>query len=269
MPKKNNPLSLLQSANSIPPIEVVEGTYKNKQAQAAYNQKINVKPLLTETPSISLDDKIKMFNHLNAAVSNTFNIDEDFTQTYLKYQESSTAPIDWDRVHAAKQDEASTNVVRAKAAYADLSNEFSKYSNFDLQKISLKKDKSVVGGFKQDFHDRLSAMYDAAPDDIKKGIRINSGFRDSNYQKRIIDKYKGRKGYTASYEGGVRRKSDNKQMVASAHGSKHGQGVAADLGYGSKNTPARRWVHNNAKNFGLHFPLSYEPWHIEPISARK
>lgn len=67
--------------------------------------------------------------------------------------------------------------------------------------------------------------------------------------------------------------------------SLHGFGIASDLefyqndgsvcGYGrtAKSCPSMGWAHENAKNFGLTFPLLYasyrEDWHIEPINKIK
>lgn len=48
--------------------------------------------------------------------------------------------------------------------------------------------------------------------------------------------------------------------------SNHNHGLAADLKYASPE--ARAWVHANAAKYGLRFPMSYEPWHIEPVNAK-
>lgn len=51
-----------------------------------------------------------------------------------------------------------------------------------------------------------------------------------------------------------------------AQGSRHEMGLAADLKYADD--AIRRWAHENARQYGLHFPLGNEPWHIEPIGSR-
>lgn len=58
-----------------------------------------------------------------------------------------------------------------------------------------------------------------------------------------------------------------RKWVAPPGKSNHGRGLAADLKYVDKSAIA--WAHANAKRYGLHFPLSNENWHVEPISARK
>jgi len=52
-------------------------------------------------------------------------------------------------------------------------------------------------------------------------------------------------------------------LAAKPGSSNHEFGFAVDLVY--TNDDARTWAHANAARFGLHFPMSYEPWHIEPI----
>jgi LAS superfamily LD-carboxypeptidase LdcB len=66
-----------------------------------------------------------------------------------------------------------------------------------------------------------------------------------------------------SYEEQVRLKKQKPNLAATPGRSNHGWGLASDLSYGS--AAAQRWVHANAARYGLRFPMSYEPWHIEPL----
>lgn len=57
--------------------------------------------------------------------------------------------------------------------------------------------------------------------------------------------------------------------VGSPKGSNHVKGMAADLGAGGGmgsfgSSPAGKWTHANAAQYGLYFRMSWEPWHIEP-----
>lgn len=69
-----------------------------------------------------------------------------------------------------------------------------------------------------------------------------------------------------------RTKSCNNGNLAAYPGtSNHGWGIASDLSFGSYS--AKVWAHNNAKKYGLSFPLCkslgsncIEDWHIEPYS---
>lgn len=53
---------------------------------------------------------------------------------------------------------------------------------------------------------------------------------------------------------------------AGGKGSNHTRGIAADLKYADAAT--KKWIHENAAKYGLHFPLSNEPWHIELRGSR-
>lgn len=52
-------------------------------------------------------------------------------------------------------------------------------------------------------------------------------------------------------------------LAAPPGSSNHEKGRAADIGY--ENPQARQWAQQNAAAYGLRFPMSYEPWHVEPI----
>lgn len=47
--------------------------------------------------------------------------------------------------------------------------------------------------------------------------------------------------------------------------SMHCRGLAADLAFGPG---MQEWAHDNAARYDLCFPMSWEPWHIEPCGAR-
>lgn len=109
--------------------------------------------------------------------------------------------------------------------------------------------------------DRLAALFSSAPPEVREGLDILSGARTHERQKQL---------WEASDKTGKR--------VARPGNSKHEDrgegGEAADLGWkGGKFASApenvREWVHANAAAYGLRFPMSYEPWHIETVEARK
>nr|WP_260690268.1 D-alanyl-D-alanine carboxypeptidase family protein [Rhizobium leguminosarum] len=118
------------------------------------------------------------------------------------------------------------------------------------------KGKDSLTGMQTAFREKLAKMIASMPDDLKGSVTINSGFRDVARQEQLwleaLKKY-------GSPE--VARK-----WVAPPGNSQHNKGNAADLGYGSDR--ARDWVHTNAGNFGLSFPLSNENWHVEDADAR-
>jgi hypothetical protein len=114
-----------------------------------------------------------------------------------------------------------------------------------------------VNGLANEFSEKLARMIASMPADLKGAVTINSGFRSIERQQQLwleaLKKY-------GSPE--VARK-----WVAPPGNSQHNAGNAADLGY--KSDAARSWVHQNAGTFGLSFPMSHEPWHVEDAEARK
>lgn len=111
-------------------------------------------------------------------------------------------------------------------------------------------------GLDPEFLGALSAMVGAAPPEIQQNLRILSAFRSPERQTQLWNEALAKYGSPD-----VARK-----WVAPPGRSKHNHGQAVDLRY--LDDTAREWAHANAQNFGLHFPLSNENWHIEPIGAR-
>jgi D-alanyl-D-alanine dipeptidase len=86
-------------------------------------------------------------------------------------------------------------------------------------------------------------------------VGIGSGYRSEERQAQLWEQA------LAKY--GDPEIADN--WVARPGRSNHGKGTAADLTFG--NAAAREWVHANASRFGMHFPMDWEPWHIEPLGS--
>ncbi|WP_105386069.1 terminase large subunit domain-containing protein [Neorhizobium alkalisoli] len=118
------------------------------------------------------------------------------------------------------------------------------------------KAQSHIDGMATAFASKLAKMIASMPDNLKGSVTINSGFRSVERQQELwldaLRKY-------GSPEAA-------RKWVAPPGNSQHNKGNAADLGYSSD--AARQWVHRNAGNFGLSFPLSNENWHIEDADAR-
>lgn len=117
------------------------------------------------------------------------------------------------------------------------------------------KNASHVTGLQADFQKRLATMIASMPKELGS-VTINSGFRSVQRQQELwleaLKKY-------GSPEAA-------RKWVAVPGNSQHNRGNAADLAYSSD--ASRKWVHANAGNFGLNFPMGHEPWHIEDSSAR-
>lgn len=82
-------------------------------------------------------------------------------------------------------------------------------------------------------------------------ITVTSGTRTNAQQTRLWEQA------LAKY--GDPETADN--YVARPGTSNHEKGLAADLRFA--NDAVRSWAHANAGRFGLVFPMSHEPWHVE------
>lgn len=110
----------------------------------------------------------------------------------------------------------------------------------------------AISGLEPQFWSALESMYAAAPPSVQAELGLNSGYRSIERQRQL---------WEASDKSG--------KMVARPGHSRHNHGLAADLwgfglGNGQKVSPETRdWVHANAGKYGMHFPIDYEPWHIQ------
>lgn len=97
-------------------------------------------------------------------------------------------------------------------------------------------------GLAPDFQARLNAFMAASGGRIS----LTSGFRTTAQQARL---YK-----------------QKPKLAAKPGRSNHEKGEAGDIAF--KDARAKAWAHANAKRFGLHFPMSHEPWHIERVDLK-
>jgi len=111
-------------------------------------------------------------------------------------------------------------------------------------------------GLDPQFLNALQSMVAGAPPEIQNTLRITSGYRSPEKQAELWE------GALAKYGSPeVARK-----WVAPPGKSHHNKGGAVDLKY--LDDAARAWAHENANQFGLHFPLSNEDWHVEMMGSR-
>lgn len=113
-------------------------------------------------------------------------------------------------------------------------------------------------GLKPAFRKRFAAFMASSPPEIQKGLRIFSGHRSIEHQRRLWK--------DALVKYGSSREA--RKWVAPPGNSQHNHGTAGDLVFNGQRldkAPAevRDWVHENAPSFGLHFRLDNEAWHIE------
>lgn len=113
-----------------------------------------------------------------------------------------------------------------------------------------------VTGLDMQMQDRLAQMFSAAPPDIQAALRVTSGYRSPQVQERLWNEALAKYGSPEAA----------RKWVAPPGRSNHNHGTASDLKY--LDPRAQDWAHQNATNFGLAFPLSNEPWHVELAEAR-
>lgn len=118
------------------------------------------------------------------------------------------------------------------------------------------KPDSYITDLEPTFANTISTMLAEMPPELKGNVLINSGARSYQKQAELF------KEAVAKYGS----EDAARKHVAPPGKSQHNHGTAIDLSYLSP--AARKWVHDNAKEYGLWFPMDYEPWHIEPVGSR-
>lgn len=126
------------------------------------------------------------------------------------------------------------------------------------------KPRSAIEGLDDSFSTNLASLLQAAPPEIRSKLGVYSARRSSQRQKELWA------GALKKYGSAARAR----KWVAPPGRSRHESGLAADLSYNGASlseAPASvvRWLHNNAGQYGLHFPLGNENWHIELEGSRK
>lgn len=94
-----------------------------------------------------------------------------------------------------------------------------------------------------DFHQRVNGLIGAC------GLGVNSAYRSEALQAELF----------AAAVSKYGSEDAASHWVARPGQSNHGKGVAVDLA-GDLDC-----AHTRAAEFGLHFPMGWEPWHVEPI----
>jgi hypothetical protein len=113
------------------------------------------------------------------------------------------------------------------------------------------------------FDTNINRLLAAAPGKVT----ITSQKRDNNRQRQLWEDALKKYGSVSAARKWVAPPRGLKLPDGSvAQGSQHERGLAADLNF--ENDAVRRWVHDNASRFGIHFPLDNEPWHAEIVGSR-
>lgn len=114
----------------------------------------------------------------------------------------------------------------------------------------------AISGLQGGFNNSLAAMFAAAPPEIQSQLRIMSAYRSPERQAQLWEDALAKYGSPEAA----------RKWVAPPGNSKHNHGQAVDLRF--LGDEAKNWVHANASQYGMHFPMSHEPWHIEPVGSR-
>lgn len=112
-------------------------------------------------------------------------------------------------------------------------------------------------GLTPQFSGSLAQLFQAAPPDVQSVLRISSAYRSPERQQQLYDAALAKYGSEEAA----------RKWVAPPGRSNHNHGQAVDLKFLSP--AAREWVHKNAGQYGLAFPMAHEPWHVEPVDARR
>lgn len=112
-------------------------------------------------------------------------------------------------------------------------------------------------GMQPQFSTALASLIGAAPPEIQQNLKVMSGYRSPETQQVLWDAALKKYGSAEAA----------RKWVAPPGNSQHGKGNAADFQYASPE--ARQWARANAPQYGLTFPLSNEPWHIELAGVRR
>lgn len=98
-------------------------------------------------------------------------------------------------------------------------------------------------------------------------ITVTSGKRDTKRQAQLWEQALKKYGSESAARKWVAPPTGYKLSDGTiAQGSRHERGIASDLKYADD--AIRQWAHENAKRYGLHFPLANEPWHVELLGSR-
>ncbi len=114
----------------------------------------------------------------------------------------------------------------------------------------------AISGLQGGFNNSLAAMFAGAPPEIQAQLRVMSAYRSPERQAQLWEEALAKYGSPEAA----------RKWVAPPGNSKHNHGQAVDLRF--LGDEAKNWVHANAAQYGLQFPMAHEPWHIEPVGSR-
>lgn len=124
--------------------------------------------------------------------------------------------------------------------------------------LNVDKNDEHITGLSGSFKQRLAAMISTAPEEVQKDLKILSGNRSVERQRQLFRAAVAKYGSEAAA----------RKWVAPPGRSNHNHGSAIDFDNRNMKSTTVAWLHENAGQFGLYFPMGHEPWHIEPTGTR-
>jgi len=130
------------------------------------------------------------------------------------------------------------------------------YSNSDINAVKARNSKlyPFVSG-DNDIHEFFAERLNNLAKAYGKPLSINSGYRSDQEQMRLINEWR------AKNPG--KSEEERRKWVADPGRSNHAVGIAADISGWIQSLPD-----SELEKFGLYRPMSWEPWHFEPIETK-
>lgn len=146
-------------------------------------------------------------------------------------------------------------------------------SDFLIDRLEPGHASEHITGMNPELQTNLTAFFQAAPPEIAEGLGILSGYRSEERQRQLYEEKIRQVRAQHPNWSESRVIAEARRWVAPPGSSQHNHGNAADLTWnGASLSQAPGWVvtwlHQNAPDYGLVFPLSNENWHIELEGAR-
>jgi len=120
-------------------------------------------------------------------------------------------------------------------------------------------------GLNPDYASSIARLLQDADQALGPGaLRITSAYRSPELQARLFAEAVAKYGSEQAA----------RKWVAPPGRSRHGKGNAIDFANAkgallrNRNSPEARWLAANVGKYGLTLPMSWEPWHVEPVGER-
>ena len=204
---------------------------------------------------------INFNNHLESALDeefidvynslSSFSTSDGVHYTSNTYQEIHTITTEYIQEHSYNSSAVETNT--CALVYKDGTYYLTAYPQTDDCNVSRFEDNEL--GLEPNFYNNLMALIEDAKNAYGCSISFSETYRTRAQQKYFYNCYQQKLN-------GNPNPCNNGNVAAAPGYSNHEYGIAADLGYSS--SACSTYMHNNAYKYSLSYPMSYEPWHIQP-----